>query len=203
MSDIFTIDTVQQAFGQAPQQNNFKEGFAVELPEGFVASAAHFGSFMQQLANPKVLEIGCDMGYSTKFLLDSNPSLTLYGVDPYDDYVDWNGNTLSRRQEMYQIVMDKFQSYGDRFKLTRLGSDDAASTFEDEFFDLVFIDGLHTYEQVKKDCENYYSKCKTGSIFAGHDYNVIEGVNRAVKEFAASVGKTIMEGEQDTWFWIK
>jgi len=56
MSDIFTIDTVQQAFGQAPQQNNFKEGFAVELPEGFVASAAHFGSFMQQLANPKVFK---------------------------------------------------------------------------------------------------------------------------------------------------
>jgi hypothetical protein len=84
-----------------------------------------------------------------------------------------------------------------------MGSDDAAVTFEDNFFDLVFIDGLHTYEQVKKDCENYYSKCKVGSIFAGHDYNVIGGVNRAVKEFADSVGKTIMEGEQDTWFWIK
>ena len=206
MSDIFTIDTVQQAFGQPNEINytNQKDGFTVELPSGLKPSAFHFGDFMKQIPNPVVLEIGCDMGYSTKFLLDSNPSLILYGIDPYDDYVDWNGNTLTRRQEMYQIVMDKFKSYGDRFKLIRMGSDEAVSMFEDNFFDLIFIDGLHTYDQVKKDCENYYSKCKDGAIFAGHDYNVIEGVNRAVKEFAEKIGKKqIMEGSEDTWFWIK
>lgn len=203
MSETFTIDTVQHAFGQPMQTSNYRDGFAVELPDGFKPSALHFGQFMKQVPNPVVLEIGCDMGYSTKFLLDSNPNLILYGVDPYDDYVDWNGNTLSRRQEMYQIVVDKFKSYGDRFKLIRMGSDEAVSMFEDNFFDLVFIDGLHTYDQVKKDCENYYSKCKEGAIFAGHDYNVIQGVNRAVKEFAATVDKKIMEGAEDTWFWIK
>ena len=70
-------------------------------------------------------------------------------------------------------------------------------------YDFIFIDGLHSYEQVLKDCKNYYSKIKTGGIFSGHDYNTIEGVNRAVNEFAFSVGKTIKQTKNDVWYWIK
>jgi len=129
--------------------------------------------------------------------------LTLYAIDPYDDYVDWNGNVLNNRQELYQKVVERFASYGDRFKLIRATSDDAVDQFEDKFFDLIFIDGLHTYEQLTKDCNNYYSKLKDGAIFAGHDYTVIEGVNRAVNEFIAKHDKKIWQGDCDTWFWIK
>ena len=196
MSDIFTIDTVQQAFGQPNPQ-------FVQQVQDFKPAVYHFIQFMQQLPNPVVLEIGCDIGDSSQLLLDCNPNLTLYTIDPYDDYVDWNGNLLNNRQELYQKVNERFQSYGDRFKLIRLTSDEAHVKFDDNFFDFVFIDGLHTYDQLSKDCINYYSKCKEGAIFAGHDYTVIEGVNRAASEFAAKQNKQIMQGDCDTWFWIK
>ena len=40
--------------------------------------------------------------------------------------------------------------------------------------------------------------------FAGHDYRVIEGVGRAVDEFAKEMGATpIHLPEQDAWYWIK
>ena len=196
MSDIFTIDTVQQAFGQPnPDQ--------VQRIQEFKPAAYHFVQFMKQMPNPVVLEIGCDIGDSSQLLLDCNPNLTLYTIDPYDDYVDWNGNVLNNRQELYQKVVERFASYGDRFKLIRATSDDAVDQFEDKFFDLIFIDGLHTYEQLTKDCNNYYSKLKDGAIFAGHDYTVIEGVNRAVNEFIAKHDKKIWQGDCDTWFWIK
>ena len=194
MSDIFTIDTVQQAFGQ---QN------LVQQIQDFKPAVYHFIQFMQQLPNPVVLEIGCDIGDSSQLLLDSNPALTLYTIDPYDDYVDWNGNRLNERQELYQRVLERFKPYGDRFKLLRSTSDEVFNQFEDNFFDLVFIDGLHTYDQLSKDCVNYYSKCKNGGIFSGHDYTVIDGVNRAVNEFATKQNKQIMQGDCDTWFWIK
>lgn len=193
MSDTFTINTIQQAFGQ--QQ--------LHQPE-FKPAAYHFIQFLREMENPVVLEIGCDIGDSSQLLLDCNPNLKLYTIDPYDDYIDWNGNVLNNRQELYQSVIERFKSYGDRFQLFRGTSDEAHTEFEDNFFDLVFIDGLHTYEQLTKDCENYYSKCKVGGIFAGHDYTVIEGVHRAVTEFSTKIQKpAVMHGECDTWYWIK
>lgn len=192
MSDTFTIDTVAQAFG----------GQQMQQPE-FKPAAYHFVQFMQQMKNPVVLEIGCDVGDSSEILLKSNEGLRLYTIDPYDDYVDWNGNNLNERQKLYEGVKERFKQYDDRFVLYRLTSDDAVEEFEKEFFDLIFIDGLHTYDQLTKDCANYYSKLKPGGIFAGHDYTVIEGVNRAVNEFAAKHNKQISQGDCDTWFWIK
>lgn len=41
----------------------------------------------------------------------------------------------------------------------------------DETYDAVFIDGNHSYEYVKKDLENYWSKIKDGGIIALHDAN--------------------------------
>ena len=192
MSDTFTIDTVAQAFG----------GQQMQQPE-FKPAAYHFVQFMQQMKNPVVLEIGCDVGDSSEILLKSNEGLRLYTIDPYDDYVDWNGNNLNERQKLYEGVKERFKQYDDRFVLYRLTSDDAVEEFEKEFFDFIFIDGLHTYDQLTKDCANYYSKLKPGGIFAGHDYTVIEGVNRAVNEFAAKHEKQIHQGDCDTWFWIK
>ncbi len=40
-----------------------------------------------------------------------------------------------------------------------------------ELYDAVFIDGNHSYEYVKKDLENYWSKVKPGGIIALHDAN--------------------------------
>jgi predicted O-methyltransferase YrrM len=191
MSDTFTIDTVAQAFGGQGMHQQFKP------------AAYHFTQFMQQMKSPVVLEIGCDIGDSSQMLLECNQTLKLYTIDPYDDYVDWNGNNLNDRQNLYEHVRERFEPYGDRFKLYRLTSDDAVDEFEKEFFDFIFIDGLHTYEQLSKDCANYYSKLKPGAIFAGHDYTTIEGVNRAVNEFAAKHNKEILQGDCDTWFWIK
>jgi predicted O-methyltransferase YrrM len=82
-------------------------------------------------------------------------------------------------------------------------SDNMVNHFEDDSLDFIFIDGLHTYEQVKIDCENYFSKVKSGGVFAGHDYNVIEGVNRAVNEFAAKHGAEVQTCPNDVWYWIK
>jgi predicted O-methyltransferase YrrM len=196
MSDTFTIDTVAQAFGQPNPQ-------FVQQVQDFKPAGYHFVQFMQQMKNPVVLEIGCDIGDTSQFLLDCNEGLKLYTIDPYDDYVDWNGNNLNERQKLYEHVRERLAPYDDRFKLYRLTSDDAVDEFQKEFFDFIFIDGLHTYDQLSKDCANYYSKLKPGGIFAGHDYTVIEGVNRAVNEFAAKHEKQILQGDCDTWFWIK
>ncbi len=151
------------------------------------------------------LEIGVDMGVTADFMLDNLPMLTLHGIDPYLEYLDWNGSYLNQphRNWCETIAINMLSQYEDRYILHKQLSDDAAATFQDDSFDYIFIDGLHTYEQVLKDCKNFYGKLKPGGVFAGHDYRTIEGVRKAVDEFAAKVGAAISETDNDVWYWIK
>lgn len=149
------------------------------------------------------LEIGCDSGTTTEYLLETYPNLTLYVIDPFTDYVDWNGFYLGRRENLYQHVLQKFAKYGDRFKLYRTISDAIFEEFDDEMFDFIFVDGLHTYEQVLADCKNYYTKVKNGGYMTGHDYSVIKEVGKAVDEFAASINKDVIHTINDVWYWKK
>jgi len=106
-------------------------------------------------------------------------------------------------KSFFERVTREMAVYGDRFVLIRDFSDNVFDRFEDGEFDFIFIDGLHTYEQLTKDCHNYFSKVKSGGIFSGHDYEVIPGVNRAVKEFAAGRTDKILTTECDVWYWYK
>jgi predicted O-methyltransferase YrrM len=62
-------------------------------------------------------------------------------------------------------------------------SAEAASLLEDDAYSLLFIDGDHRYQSVCMDLRMYEPKLRAGGILAGHDYRLIPGVERAVKEF--------------------
>lgn len=158
---------------------------------------------IKDIANPVGLEIGTERGTSTEYLLETIPTLKLYGVDPYVDYIDWYGGVASKKNEEYQEFKNRISKYSDRFYLYRETSDQALKRFDDETLDFVFIDGLHVYDHVLKDCENYYSKVKSGGILCGHDFNKIEDVNRAVHVFAGKIGKEVRLAKQDMWYIIK
>lgn len=149
------------------------------------------------------LEIGCYAGQNASYLLGNMDIKELHGVDPYLQYVDWNGGlTCHPGDTAEQQANERLKSYSNFIK-HRKTSDDAVTDFEDEMFDFIFIDGLHTFDQVLKDCRNYYSKLKSGGIFSGHDYTLISGVNMAVNQFASEVNKQVQTMPTDSWYWIK
>lgn len=150
------------------------------------------------------LEIGVLDGHGSKTLLSKLPTLTLHGVDPYAAYKDWDGNIFHGDNTTELIAKEKLAEYGPRFILHKKTSNDAVSDFTNEYFDFIFIDGLHTYEQVLQDCRNYYSKLKPGGVFSGHDYGPqIPDVVRAVDQFAIEAGKTVTPFPTTSWYWIK
>lgn len=169
----------------------------------FFCSGQYLRGYVSSHPSPVGIEIGCETGKTTKFLLDCNPNLKLYSIDPFENYVDWNGAHLNRMETLYEETMAILKPYGDRFTHYRKYSDDAAAGFDDESIDFIFIDGLHTYEQVLKDSINYYPKIKKNGLFAGHDYSAVKGVGRAVDEFASKVNKQVNHTECDVWFWYK
>jgi len=169
----------------------------------FTCSGQYLRGYVRSLPSPVGIEIGCESGKTTKFLLESNPNLRLYSIDPFESYVDWNGSYLNRMEVLHDETMKILEPFSDRFILYRTYSDKAIVYFEDESIDFIFIDGLHTYEQVLKDCINYYPKIKKNGLFSGHDYTAVKGVGKAVDKFANKVNKQVNHTECDVWFWYK
>lgn len=152
------------------------------------------------------IEIGVDEGLTSRYFLSQLPELKLFGVDPYAEYIDWNGNYLNQdgRNNTFDLANSRLSKFGERYVLYRVTSDDAVDKFFDNAYDFIFIDGLHEYKQLLKDCANYFPKIRKGGVFAGHDYTAISGVKKAVDEFAKEVGATpIHLREKDVWYWIK
>lgn len=176
--------------------NNPTEGIPRWLP------GEDIPKIIAEMKSPVGVEIGTAEGYTTEYLLETVSDLKLYGIDPYEIYIDYNGNEPNSEKDKEQHHK-KVEKFSDRYTHIYKTSDDAASEFEDESLDFVFIDGLHTYEQVLKDCVNYYPKLKKGGYIIGHDFARIQAVNTAVREFAKSIDKEILNARQDLWYWKK
>ncbi len=50
------------------------------------------------------------------------------------------------------------------------------------------------------ECVNYSKIIKPGGVLSGHDYNIFEGVNKAVDEFSARIGKPVQLLHGNIWY---
>lgn len=130
------------------------------------------GEALYELARAKdVLEIGSYQGKSTICLAQS--ARAVLSVDPHD------GRATPRPRPTKQAMQVNLRRYNVDGKVAH------AWPFPEngESFDLVFIDGDHSYEAVKADIETAKRVLRPGGVIACHDYNnVIEGVTEAVDE---------------------
>ena len=148
-------------------------------------------------------EIGVAYGYHAESILSALKNMTYYGIDPYlvgydpkDIFVRDVGRLFNEAgpqramDRLHAAVKQNLRAYGHRAKLHRKTSIEAAQSFADGFFDLIFIDGDHTYDAVKADLAAWWPKLKIGGIFCGDDY-VWPDVKRAVDEFASAHGRVV------------
>lgn len=192
--DVFVYD---------PFGKNKMFGMQTLTPSPEKCSAHGIGILIKDMINPVGCEIGLAEGFTTEYLLSSNHTLTLYGIDPFANYIDWNGNNLNEREIVRQEFLKRTEKFGERLIFIRKYSDDAVNDIPDNSLDFIFIDGLHTYEQLMKDMTNYYPKVKKGGIFSGHDYTLIKCIRDAVDFFANLQKKNVSTTDCDVWYWYK
>jgi len=160
-------------------------------------------------ANASILELGVGFGRGTWTMLDAmTDTMSLYIIDSFNavDTVDlWENYfetgspvTLSRENILEYGNMTKIYNHYEIFlhnicqhtrysqiqAIHAISSDEyIASNFKNDF-DLVFLDGEHSYEAVKQELEYF----KNSGIISGHDYNIETwpGVIQAVTEFLDS-----------------
>jgi len=129
-------------------------------------------------------------------------------VDPWDDHIDYRTGELSFNKEegdkMYLQVSKTFSKFKN-VEVIRMTSLEASKKFENESLDFVYLDGDHSYEQVKIDLNSWYPKLKEYGVMCGDDYGHISGygVIKAVNEFSFDKKAVVIFGEDRQFFFIK
>lgn len=118
-------------------------------------------------------------------MLSAHPNLELYLIDNFKE-----PDALAARD----MAFERLAPFGERAVFMIEDSVLAASHFDDETFDYVYIDGCHNEEAVINDIRAWRPKVKHTGILAGHDYNQ-ESVQRAVKKFADNETILFVPGE--------
>ncbi|GAG78481.1 unnamed protein product, partial [marine sediment metagenome] len=76
-------------------------------------------------------------------------------------------------------------------KIIASRSDEAKGRIRNNSADLLFIDGAHHYEQIKRDISNYWPKLKIRGILSGHDYTHHKQHQGIVKAANEAFGKKL------------
>lgn len=161
------------------------------------------------------IEIGVATGKFSEILMRSNLK-KIYFLDPWREYSTkespYNDCVQKEHDKRYIATVEKLSKYGDRSEIIREDSTSGLLSFQDNYFDFIYIDANHSYEFIKRDLDNWYPKLKTGGIFSGHDYVYeppIYCVKLAVDEFCKKIN-IIPEITEKTskrctysWYWIK
>ncbi|MEE9379537.1 MAG: class I SAM-dependent methyltransferase [Candidatus Lokiarchaeia archaeon] len=131
-----------------------------------------------------ITELGVDKGdFSYKIISLTQPKKL--------DLIDtWDSGRYNRHKMVY--VKKRFQKEIDAGKviIIRDTSEKELKKFENGYFDWVYIDTAHSYQQTVKELELCRLKVKDDGIIAGHDYcqgninkAIAYGVVQAVNQF--------------------
>ncbi|CAE7519407.1 unnamed protein product, partial [Symbiodinium natans] len=108
-------------------------------------------------AEIRMAELGVACGPMGLHLLARFPQLRYFGADP----------------TIKEEVREAYAPYAARADLHATTSEEMhAALLDEEPMDIVFIDGPHTYANVRNDLHLWEKRVKKGGIIAGHDFTV-------------------------------
>ena len=151
---------------------------------------------MLDIAKPDfvIAEIGSFAGVSS--MLFAEMSALVYCIDRWEEYAELSEDKLCIAETMFDNYR---KSYGNIVKIKK-DAVEASENFENNSLDLVYIDGSHDYENVKKDLIAWLPKVKVGGWICGHDIDLIDNVTKAVHEI---VGKNYRTYPDTSWAFKK
>lgn len=125
---------------------------------------------LHELDFKRAVEMGVAEGGYSQTLVEANPQMMIYGIDPYEPYRGYRDyKRKSTLDAMRQKAEDRLLPYKN-YKFVYLLSSDALKKFKDGWLDFVYIDGNHEEPYISQDIAAWEKKLRPGGILAGHDY---------------------------------
>jgi predicted O-methyltransferase YrrM len=147
------------------------------------------------------VEIGVAFGWYSMEFCSKWQGLRHYAVD------SWHDESINEKKEFgnarYKTALE-FLEKDKRIVPMRMESLEAAKLFDNSFFDFIYIDACHDYDNVIADIKAWLPKLRAKGIIAGHDIDTV-GVQKAVKEiFGGNFKRTqdtlYAEHKADSWY---
>ena len=129
--------------------------------------------FIRHFEPQSIIELGTHYGCSffamAQSIKDNHLQSKLYAVDTWqgDEQAGYYGN------EVWDLVNRTKETYYSQVEihLNKMLFQEAVKWFNDETFDLIHIDGLHTYDAVSRDFSMWLPKLKKNGVMMFHDVN--------------------------------
>lgn len=160
--------------------------------------------YCSHYSEPYLLEIGIFKGDFLKFLSNNCNIGNIDAVDLFEG-INCSGNVDGNDVVYYDLgksfleLNNHYKSYSN-IKLYKSDSSLFLKNQIDNKYDIIYIDGDHTYLGVKNDLINAFAKIKDGGYIMGHDYGINLkkakyiykfGVKKAVNEFCKEYNQKI------------
>jgi len=179
-ADVISAMAANEALKvKAPNRHKNRQAMLATLPTGGVCA-----------------EIGVwNGGFSIEILNITRPT-QLVLIDPWDllskqSKEEWTHGKHQDSDFMADMYANVESQYGamENVSIRKGFSADVLSSFPDNYFDWVYIDGNHLYDFVKKDVEISLAKVKSGGTIAGDDFYWKKGGRNHVKDAVEDVIK--------------
>lgn len=131
----------------------------------------------------------------------------LYCIDPWEDYNDYP-EYKNEQSTIYNTFINNIENSGIKHKIiiNRGYSNLEIPKFQDEFFDIIYIDGNHEPEYVLEDAVLSFRKLKKNGILIFDDYGWggPDLTQRGIDAFLSGYYKRIINlGEKDSQIFVK
>ena len=118
----------------------------------------------------------------------------LYCIDPWEDYNDYP-EYKEKQASIYETFIDNVENSGvkDKIIINRGYSNNEILNFNNDFFDIIYIDGNHEPEYVLEDAVISFRKLKKNGILIFDDFDQVdpEYITKGIKAFASAYSKRI------------
>lgn len=174
--------------------------------------------FMRKYNCDVICEIGVQRGLNFNEMIRHKPKVAV-AVDSWiDDGVLFRNDSGFSQEALDGMYEDFKKQMSDKpfVKIYRKYSFEAVKHFDDNYFDLIYIDGDHSYEGCLRDIEDWYPKLKKGGFLVGDDFRDDEmrvtlkkyikfhfGVIQSVNEFTKKNNLKFHELTNNGWCIIK
>lgn len=161
-----------------------------EKIQGWFNYEGFYDMMLERFDNATFVEIGAWKGRSACYMgekiKESGKDIKYFVVDNFKGNTDTPMHSLTEEIKtgiLYEVFCKNIKPLRDYIRVIYGDSQTEHKRFEDKSIDLLFIDGNHTYEDVKRDIELWRPKVR--GVISGHDYEW-ESVSRAVREMLPS-----------------
>ncbi len=170
---------------------------AINIPGAHPAGPVYYKWLAEQASTRKnILEVGTWTGGSARAMADNTDGL-VYAVDPLcgtpemaryflGDYPEWLYDEFQKNMEGLTNI-----------RLIRKFSLDAAEICRENNlkFDMIFLDGDHSYEAVKMDILAWHPLLTENGLFCGHDW----GYTSVIAAVEETIGGHHLTGVDTVW----